>query len=157
MWSILSPTYTYLERQWRKQVFEQRPCSLSSPTARAAMQSDPSPFCQCKGDPTLSCWWNKALLEGLTPCLWFTSTPQLHHTFTSERHWHIHTEYKHRVHRFTLAHSLLPMSVKLLKQSFWIWSIWGCGMKSKGVSLCVQAKSCGVWSDPWPNYIQWVM
>lgn len=34
---------------------EQRPCFLSLPTARAAMQSDPSPSCQCKVDPTLSC------------------------------------------------------------------------------------------------------
>lgn len=50
IWNVIysSKAFTYLERGEHQQVFEQRPCSLSLPTAGAAMQSDPGPLCLYK-------------------------------------------------------------------------------------------------------------
>lgn len=73
LWIMMhsSPAFIHLERGWHQQLFEREPCLLSLPQSRSAMQSDPSPFCLCKVDPTLSHWWNEALQDGITPCFSF--------------------------------------------------------------------------------------
>lgn len=84
---------------------------------------------------------------GITPWNWFNSTPQLHCTLFTSEDTHTYTNNKNTVHRFALAHSLPPMLVKLPKQSFGIWSIYGYGMKSRVCPpLCLQAWSYSVWT-----------
>lgn len=80
-------------------VFLTDACFVSLPTAWAAMQSKSSPSCQCIVDPTLSCWSNKAPLEGIAPRLGFTTDHQSHHTITFRAHMHTHNK-NTKTHRF---------------------------------------------------------
>ena len=101
------------------------------------MHSDPGPFCQCRVDPTPSCWWNKALLEGITPCLWFTSAPRLQHTAASERHTLTHIIKSQRAQIRTHTHSTTHVT-GIARAIILDWINYGHGIKSTGVSACLQ-------------------
>lgn len=80
---------------------------------------------------------------GITPCLWFTSSPQLHCTFTSERQTHIIKMLCTNLHSHTLFH---PCQWNCQRNHLGFDHFMGIEWSQVCAPFCLQALSGTVWT-----------